>query len=1790
MESVMEEDDMGSVNGGIGGEGKRKGLAEKLAEAFLGAGFRYEVATYTFEDCSYTYDLKPGEFSESVITESFVNDEKVMHFVNKILADPWDVQENENGFFSVTHERVVKCNRMNPCWKIIDYETLDKHFPQIQNTSPYFQVTKVSQSMALPDDIRKLFFVVDSINNAPNLNKGVLPTQRTKLDTGGTKIAKRILHETHDVHTGKNVVENATRMSSFPGSVTVNTQEAMETDDKTFRLDSPRIKTYDSPTYEVTFVHNQLVQFFVSLCPIEYEVAGEQKKAVAWTATAVPLPGTNMVRIISDLKESWSSLIKGRQEVYLKHSDSVVDTWNKLVYAAYSDGKFDIPTNIAAGVRDPDNTNEYHESRVMSPFTFHRKVLNQIVVLEEHKKIEKLNVIGHLRVGDYTDLRKMDKLWEENFIVTQSWYKTFIETHTKTQAFGSFDRSQIPPISFPPTLKYVVRGSGEVESTMIDGDVPHNFQSLLVQSPLIFYHSGNGSMWKPTEYISMGPLRFPDIVDAVLAEWFFDIDQGMFLSDIDKYDGTGVPLLDRNYSSVDNLPFLCSNAYSKNRVAMYTYTSNVLGRLGMNIEQQSQNLDRDIEVDSSGTGEDLPDNGEAGTCDGIDSEGNANYNRELSEFSTCDTISPFHVCRVGIQETSAIAITRMKNYLKAGIAKITADVSDRKFHSEHIEGVFEVMGKFIRTIVPDMKKFRNNFFDKDVGNYAAGVASGVVYSLDGALSHQGGCIALNEYMDQNPPNLTLYRELYTCNGALMGTHSLTWDSYLWTLWVCVLNGLVTRYYGNQAGNKATRDYKFYDKPNAAGIDTAVVRQKHNTVLLIHDTANASVKYGLTDHGMTTSSPHAFETMNAVAVIGTEILALPNRGDHLQLIHMTEFRPTDIQTALDVLVKMLPRSQGTASDGTANDGMRGQTTDVNKSGQREIKNFYHVQRCMFTLISTNKRVSSDSINESIDSLRASVVFTPAGRARQQRGVGGTRTMDEAIMNRGNRNMSFPGSTPVRKKFRTGMALSEVVTKAIFAIHWSGFTSIEVAHEVTALYEWYLYIFNQGFRWLLPTNDATSTFERILKGWKARGVSDTVHHMVIGRMAAIASYNESLPEGVPPKDFWEAVLEIMLTLQHGAHPMYLVPTQFHLALKHMIDPRLIMINHVFRDELNPPVVPFEWLWELLQCGPKGLSEEEKTRRMQEDPDYLTVRAWIQNNITRKRFMPRTAAMNMDYTTNVIPYITSAGNAVGGGIGETLLRKSMEGSSDPLQIFGETVASSTMATEFFSGTGVMAEPDTWKSSFRAYKQLVVKIQACMGGFDIFNIRDVMKLFQIENVPPRFNVSTQDGGKEWGKEMVKQIQVGQDERYLVTGVHFMALIVLSSIFHRDEEEGFHSNMTSNAAANIIRFTASLAPSTVMMGGHKSIHIKTFRFGSSDVALGTSIRNLSNPHIDYFLRSSCDTEPFSHEKMIMLDSMYNNYMFEDTIHMTQILSFMRTHNMKGRHLFAVPVADMNPEYELVPERSYPFVKVDGRELVVGSITMTESSQTESSQSETAKTKALHVSITAGFMQGDGSINVFSGDFSGMEELEQLAVPINTSHLPHELGSRHMIILPLIARRNAVVYNEELGYGVIVQRSVSEDGRAEYFNPETLCYRVYWGQDHGEEELGFVQVDTCLQRTGSFVYVDSSSECVAVIRDRIANKDHKKYYRGNLYYPQNVNSREQSEQDKRKIYVLFDRFMLRYVGDIKGERKGLVLAVEVESVVPNEKIQDKADVLTKFRFKPQRAENVSNRRNTRNVE
>jgi hypothetical protein len=107
---------------------------------------------------------------------------------------------------------------------------------------------------------------------------------------------------------------------------------------------------------------------------------------------------------------------------------------------------------------------------------------------------------------------------------------------------------------------------------------------------------------------------------------------------------------------------------------------------------------------------------------------------------------------------------------------------------------------------------------------------------------------------------------------------------------------------------------------------------------------------------------------------------------------------------------------------------------------------------------------------------------------------------------------------------------------------------------------------------------------------------------------------------------------------------------------------------------------------------------------------------------------------------------------------------------------------------------------------------------------------------------------------------------------------------------------------------------------------------------------------------------------------------------------------------------------------------------------------------------------------------------------------------------------------------------------------------------------------------------------------VATIRDRITEKDHRKFYRGNLYYPQNTSSREQSEQDKRKVYILFDRFISRYVGDMKGERKGLVLAVEVESMVPNEKIEDRADVLTKFRFKPQRSENVANRRNTRTGE
>lgn len=1718
----MRGEDTGSNRGG-----GKKSLADKVAEAFTGIGFTYEVGHYIFGDDSYTLDLKEGEFAVDLNNALANRDEMVMTYVNSIVSNPSDVVPNLNGDFNLLPERISKSNKMTENWTVVSHETVDKYFPQLRDTSPIIQVTKISHSMAIPDDIRKLLFVVEAVNNSPNLNSFALPTTRTRLETEGTRVVKRVLHETRDRFTGKAIFDHARKMMLIPEG-----DEGGDTDShasshqgERITLSSPRECTFEKPTYEMSFVKNEAVQFFVALYPVQYICNGEKCRAVAWSATAVPLPGVNFLHAVRSLNEAFASSTRMRPEVYTQHTESVRATWLEIVRSACYDGRLDVPMDISAGMTDAYNLNDAHEARIMSPFTFHRKVLNQLDMYEAGKTITEVEVIGHVCVESKEHMDLMDKMWEDCYTVNQAWYRTFRNAMVKSYDFGGFNRALIPPIVFPPTPKYSIVGSlGAPENSE---HLPHYYQSLFCQAPVIICHRPREVDNAPKEYMSMHPLMLPAVVDGVVAEWFFGIDQSLFLTEIDSWDGKGMPPNKNKNSVLDNLPFLMPNTYCGNRVAMQTYVHKVLHSLSKPNDQASTAV----------------------------LEASEDFNK--TEFPTRDTVSPFALLdHREHQQKAEQAVLRMKNFLKAAFAKITSDASDKRFQSEHIEGVFEVVHKFVKTVVSDMQVFRNEMFDTDVGSDTNGVVMGVSYALDGALSHQGGCLKLNRYMDQNAANLTIYRELFTCNGAMMGPHAQTWQSYLWTLWICVLNGLITMTPSVGHGQNSNVDYKCCDKPNAAGIDTAVILNKHKTVKLLHDSPNDVATFGLTDYSMTSASPHAIETMTTVSVIGRQVTPQFTRENHLQLIHMTEFRPPDMQSALDMLVKCLPRDQ-------AMQAKMVHTTDVNANGQRSQKTFYHVQRFQLVVIATNKQVATRDANEDFDSMRACVVFFPAGRDRCEPEIeGDKREIENASVGFGNRTMQFPSSIETRRLFRSGMALAEVISKAIFVTHWTGFTSIEVPAEAIALYEWYRFVFNQCFRWTLPAKDATSTFERVLVGWKARGVSDMVLHSVIGRFAGVGAAHKDGSGGTESEMFIAALTETMLTLQHGAHAMYMVPVQFHLALKHMIDPRPIIVNHVFVQELRPPIVAFDWLWRVIR---EGVTVHNRNALL-EDPDYLAVRGWIGRLISSRLFLPQTTVMGMDYTNNVTPYICSAGNGIGAGAKETLLRTRVEGNTDPHLVFGREVAASKLAEQVFRGTGVPAKEEVWRSAFRAYRQLVPNMNACFGAFSIFNVRDVMKLFQVENIPPKFNRVVADGAREWGAEMVKQIQFGTEERYIATGVHFMGLLLLSSLYHRDVESGFHSNMTSNVASNLMSFAAVLSPPTVMLGGHKAMHVKTFRFGNSGVPRGSVIKKVKNQEVDYYLRGDGDTDLFTSNCLLLLDGTFNSYMFEDTVHMAQIISFMRTHGMQGRHLFAVPVHELNPEYELVPHRHYPIVKVDEEKMIAGSICVTASG----------------VSVISGYVnKQDFSIALPDPEDETVDCEQGPISQIHGEYLPHSLGSQHIIVMPLIRRRNAIVFSQEDGFGVIQQIGVDEDGVPTYFDCSRLSYKILWADKH-VTMVNFILVDQMLQRVASFVCVHYTCPALDDIKGSLFEQANKSYIRGNLYYPNGIHMSKQSEEHKTCAYVMFDRFIMHSLTEKKFKRVPLIKPVQLHDLVHFNSVKDSKDMHEMLHCRAQRATNASN--------
>lgn len=303
---------------------------------------------------------------------------------------------------------------------------------------------------------------------------------------------------------------------------------------------------------------------------------------------------------------------------------------------------------------------------------------------------------------------------------------------------------------------------------------------------------------------------------------------------------------------------------------------------------------------------------------------------------------------------------------------------------------------------------------------------------------------------------------------------------------------------------------------------------------------------------------------------------------------------------------------------------------------------------------------------------------------------------------------------------------------------------------------------------------------------------------------------------------------------------------------------------------------------------------------------------------------------------------------------------------------------------------------------------------------------------------------------------------------------------------------MASNAARNVMQAIARHSAKSAMAGDGNSVHIKNFAYANSGprptLMQVTVDEDVHSQPREYFLRPKFDMRMHKTCRLGYLPGHFKSYAFEDTPHMHGLLSFLVKMNIDPDHLCHLPADMMHCEYELVLHRVYPllFCGPTSREQA-GSIVIHE------------KMAEIAVADSGG----------------GLEKVEILAKDITI-----ELARHRAFVYALVHRRNALVFDPDRGYGIIVPTAPGQ-----YLDPEDLGYLVEW-VDGSRDMVAYLDLDDLLIALGAHLFVNLRCSAIADLVSEISLPEGKTIddvvFRCSLFYP---NGEHGNEEDFTKVYV-----------------------------------------------------------------
>lgn len=645
------------------------------------------------------------------------------------------------------------------------------------------------------------------------------------------------------------------------------------------------------------------------------------------------------------------------------------------------------------------------------------------------------------------------------------------------------------------------------------------------------------------------------------------------------------------------------------------------------------------------------------------------------------------------------AVTKLRSYMLTAWQWHCSMITGGAYESEVIEESNAIIASHASTICEDARAFDRRFIETPLKEKRVLIEGRMCAPLAGCLSFQGAVMFINTVANMNAANLTTFREIFTTSiGIYLGSSNSTWACFYWPIQVAVG-------FGNFVLSTKEGNVPYWVKPNSSGMDSVLVPTVLKCRKLFQVKMRCTEARAQAMIQLSRATPKAIEDIGRLVFDQGRVVQRPNKAMRMQLILMTEQRKM-VDTILNTLINALPRHDN-AND--TNNMVLSTDVSAQAGGARRGTEAVRIDTAKIVLCGTNVPADRFAEGECLQTMRSTMVMMPPGGQVDAGQVNRKRKISEIHHDASKSDCMFFTKDEDRATLCPGMCIAPLLATSLAVMNDFGLVRIEISEMVNDLYAWYYWMVDTHFKWTVAAA-MSGSIQRLLYGWKARGVADTLLYRVIGELGRADTMDS-------------AIVQTLFASAFEAHSMFLVPTQVHQNLRGIIDGQSLLVSRFVVSTMRIPVVPFSWLVAVLM-GRKNVD-------IQNDKYARNVHNWLTAMGHGRNFLPRDGRHDLDFGDNVTPYVSTSATASGAPLGDgpTLMRFPSTGYSVIAQAASRFI-SSPQANVAYHSMGVPKDVNVYKNAIQAYASMTVEVSTFFNSFDIF---DVPRFFDLFEVTPR-------------------------------------------------------------------------------------------------------------------------------------------------------------------------------------------------------------------------------------------------------------------------------------------------------------------------------------------------------------------------------------------------------------------------------------------------------------------------